>query len=340
MKDKALKEHKNIEELFKDSFNGFEAEPGANAWSNIQSQIGASASASASSGNTGVWAASGSKILTALISLGIVGLSIGGYYFFDSKGVKNKAARESQEAIPENNSKQEKAILETEKAKQESSEKEELVPPREKLKYKPKTGKLVKDEKALTNSSETKDLQANSKNSDNKEEAFTDTESAANSDQIISTSDEIISVTEENNDPVLDNSNNPINENSNPTQVAQPSKGTDQTSVETNDNDQREEAIETVLSEPDYSAVVNTFTPNGDGTNDMFEVKLEDVNELEVIILDKTGKEIHNWIGQYGFWDGKRPDNSLAPEGPYFYIISSKKEGKTFTKKGSIILKR
>lgn len=336
-----MKEHKNIEKLFKDSFDGFEADPGANAWSNIQSQIGVSASASASAGNTGVWAAIGSKILTAVVGLGIVGLSIGGYYFFDSKGVKNKEARENLKTVtqPESNTKQEKAILETETEKEGILEKEESVPPIETEEADLKTVEPEKPVKVLTNSTSNEDLQ-NESEKKTKEENNTE-QVAPVSNELVGNSDDINSIEEENNDQLINGSDVIEVKTTNQNIEDKPSTATDKIAVETpSKNEVITPTKENIITEPDYSTVVNAFTPNGDGTNDMFEVKLENVDELEVIILDKTGKEIHNWIGQYGFWDGKRPDNSLAPEGPYFYIISSKKEGKTFTKKGSIILKR
>jgi len=84
----------------------------------------------------------------------------------------------------------------------------------------------------------------------------------------------------------------------------------------------------------------NIFTPNQDGQNDIFRIEGE-FEKLEVIILDKTAKEIHNWEGEYGFWDGTKQDGSPAAEGTYFYIINYKVEGKKEAiKKGTLTLKR
>jgi gliding motility-associated-like protein len=84
----------------------------------------------------------------------------------------------------------------------------------------------------------------------------------------------------------------------------------------------------------------NIFTPNQDGQNDIFRIA-GDFEKLQVVVLDKSGKEIHQWDGEYGFWDGSKPDGTSAAEGTYFYIIKYKIAGQNEdVKKGILTLKR
>lgn len=87
------------------------------------------------------------------------------------------------------------------------------------------------------------------------------------------------------------------------------------------------------------TAIQNIFTPNQDGMNDVFRIE-EGFDQLSVKILDQNYKELHNWIGEYGFWDGTYPDGSMAPNGVYFYMGTYKKNGKEETLKGSVTLRR
>ncbi len=85
--------------------------------------------------------------------------------------------------------------------------------------------------------------------------------------------------------------------------------------------------------------IANIFTPNGDGANDIFRIDA-DFDQLEVRIFDQSAKEIHNWTGSYGFWDGNRADGSIAAEGTYFYIVKYSLNGIEKNTKGAITLKR
>lgn len=86
-------------------------------------------------------------------------------------------------------------------------------------------------------------------------------------------------------------------------------------------------------------SIPNIFTPNQDGVNDVFRIE-EGFNQLSVRILDQNYKELHSWVGEYGFWDGTYPDGSMAPNGVYFYIGTYKENGKEKTVKGSVTLRR
>ncbi len=66
----------------------------------------------------------------------------------------------------------------------------------------------------------------------------------------------------------------------------------------------------------------NAFTPNGDGINDVFEIKGTPVSNFNLYIYDRWGKEIwstHNFETQ---WDGTDFNGKPVPPGTYIYTIS------------------
>lgn len=64
------------------------------------------------------------------------------------------------------------------------------------------------------------------------------------------------------------------------------------------------------------------FTPNGDGKNDYFSVKPENVVQLDAKILDVDGNVVYKWQGLDGKWDGKDLTGQTAKAGTYFYIFN------------------
>jgi gliding motility-associated-like protein len=60
----------------------------------------------------------------------------------------------------------------------------------------------------------------------------------------------------------------------------------------------------------------NIFTPNGDGTNDIFSINKLSVNSFTAQIFNRWGKKIYEWSDPKGGWDG-----SNAEAGVYYYIV-------------------
>ena len=50
--------------------------------------------------------------------------------------------------------------------------------------------------------------------------------------------------------------------------------------------------------------VPNTFTPNNDGINDVFEIKGEYINNFNLWIFNRWGEQIYYTDTQNDFWDG------------------------------------
>ena len=63
----------------------------------------------------------------------------------------------------------------------------------------------------------------------------------------------------------------------------------------------------------------NVFTPNNDAKNDEFTPRLTFVDELEIMIFDRWGKEVFAEKSNGPSWDGSKAGTEL-PDGVYFYI--------------------
>lgn len=81
----------------------------------------------------------------------------------------------------------------------------------------------------------------------------------------------------------------------------------------------------------------NTFTPNGDQINDLWEVKyLETYPGATVEIYNRYGKKVFYAISSSAMWDGKLNGEDL-PVGTYYYIIDLKNGSKIITGSVTII---
>ncbi len=68
----------------------------------------------------------------------------------------------------------------------------------------------------------------------------------------------------------------------------------------------------------------NTFTPNGDGINDFWEIKyLNDYPNAIVEIYNTSGSIVYRSVGYSTPWDGKLKGQAL-PAGTYYYVIDPK----------------
>ena len=79
----------------------------------------------------------------------------------------------------------------------------------------------------------------------------------------------------------------------------------------------------------------NIFTPNGDGTNDVFLLKDLGLNQFTIEIVDRWGIVVYSGDQNTSAWDGRTPTGLICSDGTYFYLIkgmqaSSSKEYKGF----------
>lgn len=83
------------------------------------------------------------------------------------------------------------------------------------------------------------------------------------------------------------------------------------------------------------------FSPNGDGVNDIFAFKSSNIVSMSATIYDKKGNVVYEYEGIDGEWDGKTKKGEKAIEGTYLYVISAVgADGKKYKREGKIKLTR
>ena len=83
----------------------------------------------------------------------------------------------------------------------------------------------------------------------------------------------------------------------------------------------------------------NIFTPNGDGKNDFLSIKIGEVTEFSVVILNQANKVIFTSNDPNFLWDGLETNGELSPAGTYVYYISAKDlNGKLLTKYSNLTI--
>ncbi|MES2762774.1 MAG: gliding motility-associated C-terminal domain-containing protein [Bacteroidota bacterium] len=101
--------------------------------------------------------------------------------------------------------------------------------------------------------------------------------------------------------------------------------------------------VVTIVVDIDEDLIVpNVFTPNGDGSNDVFTLKATNIGEINMTIFDRWGLKMFGGTATGNItWDGKTLSGSLVPDGTYFYIIKAVSlSGKEYDLKGSVNLFR
>lgn len=87
-----------------------------------------------------------------------------------------------------------------------------------------------------------------------------------------------------------------------------------------------------------YLVIPNAFTPNGDGKNDLWEIKyLGDYPNNTVDVFNRYGEKIYSSMGYTIPWDGRYKGSYLST-GTYYYIINPKNGRKAVS--GSITIIR
>lgn len=85
----------------------------------------------------------------------------------------------------------------------------------------------------------------------------------------------------------------------------------------------------------------NVFTPNGDGVNDIFYFSFLDIDEFEVIILNRWGNVVAEFDSSTAGWDGNNLSGKKCTEGVYFFILRYRIKGSgIIEKQGQLTLLR
>lgn len=89
-----------------------------------------------------------------------------------------------------------------------------------------------------------------------------------------------------------------------------------------------------------YLIVPNVFTPNGDASNDFFQlVSYEGISTLECVIINRWGSVIREFDTPDFHWDGTDKAGRKVSEGVYFYKITAvTKAGEVLNEQGMVEL--
>ncbi len=98
-----------------------------------------------------------------------------------------------------------------------------------------------------------------------------------------------------------------------------------------------DEIMKTVDIFPDYAVFpANAFSPNGDGLNDVFEVKTVAVSKYNIKVYNRWGQVIFESDDVEKHWDGKVKGEQV-PAGSYIYhVIITNMVGETTEKRGTV----
>ena len=85
--------------------------------------------------------------------------------------------------------------------------------------------------------------------------------------------------------------------------------------------------------------IPNIFTPNGDGANDFFSIKILGFERIELEIYDRWGTAVFSGAND---WNGKWMNKGEnCPAGVYFYVVKAyRADGRLFYRTGSLTLTR
>jgi gliding motility-associated-like protein len=86
--------------------------------------------------------------------------------------------------------------------------------------------------------------------------------------------------------------------------------------------------------------IPNSFTPNGDGNNDVFEIYGQGIKEVDLKIFNRWGELVYKSNSQFAGWDGTYKGQLQLPQVFTYYAVISFLNNKTFEQGGSITLVR
>jgi gliding motility-associated-like protein len=90
-----------------------------------------------------------------------------------------------------------------------------------------------------------------------------------------------------------------------------------------------------------FYSIPNVFTPNGDGTNDVFMITNSGMKSLHCTIYDRWGVLIYEWDSTTGYWDGKNKNGNEVVDGVYYWTLNMEDfSGKTYDDHGFVHLIR
>lgn len=325
-----MKKDNNIEDLFKDSFENFEADVNPTVWKNVQTAL------------KGVGLGLlGKMLLNKLGSSAVISIVSSAAAVIATVFVMNGTKTDTKTAEPKKEV-QPKVISEVVKPSVDEIKTfltPEKTPEKAETKETPAVEKQEREEETIKAPAIKKDKKA--------------IEALISDNRIASISSSCVGGTV----PLIISLSNlgsgkinkwTFNDGSKPMTGAEPVKYFDEPGIYTitltSTSSDGKTAVDSIKVEALANSSISTpseFTPNGDGQNDLFVFARVNVASYNITIVDKDANVVYDYSGTDGKWDGKTPNGKNAKEGTYYYLVSAiGKDGKTYEKKGKIALKR
>ena len=93
----------------------------------------------------------------------------------------------------------------------------------------------------------------------------------------------------------------------------------------------------TIITDSWHIEIYNAFSPNGDGKNDVWNIKyISAYPDCDITIFDEWGIKVFESTGYATAWDGTSRKGNKLPAATYYYIIDIKDGSKPFT--GSVAI--
>ena len=86
--------------------------------------------------------------------------------------------------------------------------------------------------------------------------------------------------------------------------------------------------------------VPNTFTPNGDGLNDVFFVRGFNIDEVQMVVFNRWGQKVFETREITKGWDGSFEGGFAPPDVYGYYLKVSCISGGEYEQKGNVTVIR
>ena len=286
-----MKKHNDIEQLFKDSFEHFEAPTKPELWSSIAQQIPAAGNVAAVSTGISIL----SKIGVGTLVVGA--LSVVAYIGLKEEGTKKELASQQTEQVIDSGGKE----IQEPNVQEESLS---LMVSQEHLRTEDKQDVVVNTPEIKASKDMHTENIDNAVQIDNREVVVSEKQNTPPQQLVASKAEHI---KEKNPDPS-------VTMNTKPESILPP-----------------ENRADPVLSTEQVSAYLpdnlpNTFTPNGDGVNDYLLFEVKGVSYFKIEVFNVKGELVFVSQETDFRWDGMKMDGSPAPDGRYVYQVELRDE--------------
>lgn len=348
------KDFNNIEDIFKEAFDGFEANVDPSVWSNIQQNIGAGSNG-VTPNNPGSAVVSSSKALLTKLVAGIVitsGLATTTYLILkdDQVTIPTKQVVEGNPTSIENaTTNLEETVENTTNAGTDVQVVQNIVTSENEV---DKRSTLSTNEKQISSNQKSANNVVAVTNTNTSVEVANKTNATATNQstqpkttekvktEVVEFNPRIKSSTTKGKAPLdvefnLDGDaagylwdfgdGTPSSSLENPFHTfAKPGKyKVTLTAIDKNANAKTVVEIITVENAitSKLAAIPTVFSPNGDGLNDVIKVEGEHIAQFNAVVRDVKGNVVFEWNTIEGFWDGRDNGNRLMPTGTYYLVI-------------------